>query len=138
MRYRQQDIDMAKKVLALAQAVVDGKTIQHIERGIDGSCLNWVDCDGICWISVRDYRAKPEPIWRPWRKKEAPLVFMVKEDDDVIGPPLVCQRANDGTQFLVCYPTGPKSVSAEQLFETYSRVMEDNTRTKCGMMEIPL
>lgn len=133
---RQEDIDFAKRVLPLVQAIVEGKPIQHMERDTDGSCLNWIDCDGICWTSLQDYRAKPEPVWRPWKNLEAPKVFMVKEDDDVSGPPLVCQRAND--QFLIRYHTGPKRVTAQQLFEGYNLVTENDERTKCGVKEIPL
>lgn len=130
---RQEDVDFAKRVLLLVQAIVNGRPIQHMERDTDGSCLNWVDCDGISWISLEDYRAKPEKKWRPWKNQEAPKVFMAKEDDDVAGPPLVCRRDNENV--IIYYPTGPKRISAVQLFESYNRVLEDDTRTKCGVFE---
>lgn len=133
---RQQDIDFAKRVLPLVQAIVDGKPIQHMERDIDGSYLNWIDCDGISWISLQDYRAKPEAVTRPWKNLEAPAVFLVKNKTNSTSPILICQRAND--RFLVRGSEGQTTVSAAALLEGFHRIMEtDGSYGICGVTEIP-
>jgi len=91
------NIEQTKEAIRVMQAFVDGKEVECLNRGLEGSVTttnpswNWTNCF---------FRIKPTPTLRPWTADEVPLGAWMRDVSIQDYRWLIHTSGNDDTRKL--------------------------------------
>jgi hypothetical protein len=124
--------ERAKEWLPLMVAYANGKQIQY--RPLSNPEHEWRDTETPQWSEFTEYRIKPEPKLRPWKREEVPLDAWFRNKKHSVWFKLISISHNDVG--FISINDGFSSATFEHLLETAEHSIDGGkTWLPCGVME---
>lgn len=121
MKYTEEEIKTAKKVLDIVNAILNNKTIQYKSSS---TCNEWIDVIGISIFSeknIDNFRVKPLEEYRPCENKKEFIEVLAKDWYNI---ELIKKNTNTFDQIIGIYENGVQLrlgglIIYQNLFEEY-------------------
>jgi len=129
--------ERAKEWLPLMVAYANGKQIQY--RPLSNPDHEWRDTETPQWSEFTEYRIKPEPKLRPWKREEVPVGALIRSNTALVGcqyPRVILGVTSRGT---VQFPGDDNVIRSDDLQECFDlrehSIDGGKTWLPCGVME---
>ena len=121
MKYTEEEIKTAKKVLDIVNAILNNKTIQYISPY---TCNKWTDMVGMPIFSeknIDNFRVKPLEEYRPCENRKEFIEVLAKDWYNI---ELIKKNTNTFDQIIGIYENGVQlrlggAITYQKLFEEY-------------------
>lgn len=121
MKYTEEEIKTAKKVLDIVNAILNNKTIQYKSSS---TCNEWVDIVGMPIFSeknIDNFRVKPLEVYRPCTCRKEFIEVLAKHWYNI---ELIKKNTNTFDQIIGIYENGVQlrlggAITYQNLFEEY-------------------